>query len=152
MSIRPKFAYEIFSGKKRYELRRWIGVPVEPGSTVVVYVSGDVRAIMGEFTAGEVLLDSPTNQWRRVTSVPGSGIGRDDWPYIRGAKRAVAIEVVNPRVYRNPVRLETLRSIFPGFNPPLSYRLLAEGDPLLELLIKALREKASFTANRSGSA
>ena len=63
MSIKPKFAFEIFSGKKKYELRRWIGVPVSSGSIIVVYVSGSVRAIMGEFKVGRVIEGDAKYLW-----------------------------------------------------------------------------------------
>ncbi len=144
MSIKPKFAFEIFSGKKKYELRRWIGVPVSPGSIIVVYVSGSVRAIMGEFKVGRVIEGDAKYLWRQLMGIPNAGIDKDDWPYIRNARRALAIEVLDPVLYKHPVKLETLRSIFPGFNPPQSYWLLVEGDPVLELLIRILRRKSGL--------
>ncbi len=139
MSIRPKYAYKIFAGVKKYELRRWIGLRVEPGSLIVVYASGRVRSLIGEFTAGKIVYGPPSKVWNYVTSIPNAGIGVDDRSYITGSKTALAIEVRNPRLYRYPIKLEELRTILPGFNPPLSFRELSRTEPLYRLIIRRLR-------------
>lgn len=138
MSIRPRFARLLFAGRKKFELRRWFGVPVKPGSIVVLYVSGDVQSIVGEFTAG-VVHDGSPDHIRAVTSGPGSGLSPDAYRYIRSATRALAIEVVAPRTYVRSVSLEEIRNIIPGWEPPRSFTVLKEGDPLLEAVIRPLR-------------
>ena len=139
MSIRPQYARAIFAGRKKYELRRLVGVPlIEEGSVVVVYSSGKVKAIIGEFRVGRVIVATPERVWAAV-SRPGTGIGEDAWAYVRGAKKAMALEVVDPVLYPRPVTLEEIRRIIPGWMPPFSFRRLREGDPLLELLVRRLR-------------
>ncbi len=141
ISIRPKFAYQIFARQKKFELRRWIGIPIEPGSTIVVYVSGNVKAIVGEFKVGKVIVGPPRKVWDEVMKYPKPGIDEDDWPYIAGSKKAMAIEVLDPIIFVRPVKLEELRNIIPGFMPPLSYRVLYEGEPLSRMLIDYLRRQ-----------
>jgi len=141
MSIRPKFAYQIFTGKKKFELRRSIGVEIEPGSKIILYVSGKVKAILGEFTVGRIIEGSAETVWKTIKQFGDVGIDADDWPYIKGARRALAIEVVNPIVYNRPIRLDEIRRVIPGFMPPLSYRVLYEGEPLYELLIKKIAKR-----------
>jgi predicted transcriptional regulator len=139
MSIRPKYAKAIFLGIKKYELRRLSGVPpVDEGSIIVVYVSGNVKSIIGEFRAGKVYKASPEIIWS-MTKGPEKGIEEDAWDYIKGAKKAMAIEVKDPKLYPRPVSLEEVRRIIPGWMPPMSYRQIEEGDPILELIIKPLR-------------
>lgn len=139
MSIRPKYSRAIFAGVKKYELRRLTGLPSIPeGSVVVVYTSGNVRSIVGEFRVGRVIQASPERVWAE-TWRPGTGIGEDAWNYIKGAKRAMALEVLEPRLYPRPVTLDEVRRIIPGWMPPMSYKRLDEGDPVLELIIKPLR-------------
>jgi len=140
MSIRPKYAYQIFAGRKKFELRRWIGVPVVEGAIIVVYVSGSVKALMGEFRVGRVIMGSPQRVWNEIMRYEKHGIERDAWPYIAGAKKAMAIEVLEPRLYSRPVKLDELRQIFPGFTPPLSFRMLRVEEPLYRFLVKPLRE------------
>ncbi len=139
MSIRPKYARSIFAGVKKYELRKLSGMPpVEEGDIIVVYVSGHVKGIVGEFRAGKVIKATPEEVWVEVRK-PGTGIGEDAWPYIKGAKRAMAIRVEDPVMYPRQVSLEEIRRIIPGWMPPFSYRPLREGDPLLELIIRRIR-------------
>jgi predicted transcriptional regulator len=140
MSIRPKYARAIFSGVKKFELRKLSGTPpVSEGSIIVVYVSGNVKSIVGEFEAGRVYKASPEVIWS-IASGPEKGIGEDAWDYIKGARKAMAIEVRNPRLYPRPITLEEVRRIIPGWMPPMSYRQIEEGDPILELIIKPVRK------------
>ena len=139
MSIKPQYARAIFAGRKKYELRRLKGVPpIEEGSVIVVYVSGKIKSIVGEFRAGRVIQATPEKVWS-IASTPGSGVGEDAWNYIKGAGRAMAIEVLEAVMYERPVTLEEIRRVIPGWNPPFSYKRLMEGDPLLELIINRLR-------------
>ncbi len=140
MSIRPKYAREIIAGRKRFELRKLSGVPpIEEGAVIVMYVSGDVKSIVGEFRAARVIRGTPELVWG-VASQPGSGVGDDAWQYIRGARRAMAIEVGERYVYERRITLEEIRRVIPGWQPPFSYRRIGEGEPLYELVIRRLRE------------
>ncbi len=58
ISIRPVYAYQIFRGTKRYELRRGVAGQIPEGAVMVVYASGNVRAIIGEFRVGAVVQGS----------------------------------------------------------------------------------------------
>jgi len=142
MSIRPQFAYQILRGEKKFELRRRISTPVAPGSVVVIYASGSVKALVGEFLVGRVYSGTAEEVWRQVMMHPSPGVDRDDWPYIRGSKRAMALEVERVLVYPVQVSLRELRRIIPGWQPPISYKVLREGEPLYELVVKKLRRAA----------
>ena len=144
ISIRPVYAYQIFRGTKRYELRRGVAGQIPEGAVMVVYASGNVRAIIGEFRVGAVVRGSAEHVWSVVMSDKESGVRGDAWHYIRGAQNAMALEVVEPRLYPRRVTLEEIRRIVPGWNPPLSYKLLREGEPLYELIIKRLRVAAGL--------
>ncbi len=140
MSIKPQYADQIFKGKKKYELRKLSGIkPIAEGSIIIVYSSGKIKRIIGEFRAGRVLVDIPERIWG-VVSRPGTGIGGDAYAYIRGGKKAMAIEVVNPRLYPRSVSLEEIRRIIPGWMPPYSYKKINPGDRIYELVIRRLRE------------
>jgi len=139
MSIRPQYSRAIFQGRKKYELRKLAGVPVvEEGSVIVVYSTKPEQRIIGEFRAGRVVVGSPERVWALVSG-PGSGLGRDAYAYIRGGRRAMAIEVRDPRLYPRPVTLEEMRRVIPGWQPPFSFRRLSPGDREYELVIRRLR-------------
>jgi predicted transcriptional regulator len=136
ISIRPKYAYRIFAGTKKFELRRWFGITPTPGSRLIVYASGGVKAIIGEFRAGRIYSGSPRDVESFLEKLGDTGVGREDYTYISGARRAMAIEVKDPRLYAKPIRLSELRTILPGFNPPQSFRRLDEYDPLIKVILR----------------
>ena len=140
ISIKPVYAFQIFRGTKRFELRRNAAGNIPEGSVMVVYASGNVRAIIGEFRVGRVIRGTAEDVWRKVVGEENSGIRGDAWHYIKGAERAMALEVVEPRLYPRRVTLEEIRRIIPGWNPPLSYKLLREGEPVYELIVRRLRQ------------
>jgi len=144
ISIRPVYAYQIFRSRKKFELRRNAAGRIPEGAVMVVYASGNVRAIIGEFTVGSVIEGTAEQVWRRVMEQPNSGVGGDAWHYIRGAQRAMALEVQNPVLYPRRVTLEEIRRVIPGWNPPLSYKQLREGEPVYELIIRRLRRLAGL--------
>ncbi|RLG80962.1 MAG: DNA-binding protein [Thermoprotei archaeon] len=140
-SIKPKYAYRIFAGIKKFELRRWFGLKPVQGSVIIVYASGNVKAIIGEFRVGRVLFAKPNEIWDALSEMKEAGIGSDDYQYIRGSKYALAIEVVDPVLYTKPITLKELKSIIPGFMPPLSFRELRPYEPLYELIVRKAREQ-----------
>jgi len=144
ISIRPVYAYQIFRSRKKFELRRNAAGRIPEGAVMVVYASGNVRAIIGEFTVGRVIEGTAEQVWRKVMERPDAGVGGDVWHYIRGAQHAMALEVQNPVMYPRRVTLEEIRRVIPGWNPPLSYKRLHEGEPVYELIIRRLRRLAGL--------
>jgi len=140
ISIKPRYAYRIFTGVKKYELRRYLGFKPSTGSIMIVYVSGNVKAILGEFKAGRVLYGSPDEIWSFLRNIGDTGVGLDDFKYIQGSKQALAIEIIEPRLYCKPLKLDDLRRIIPGFEPPLSIVKIDEYDPVYEMVIRKARE------------
>ena len=141
ISIKPHYAYQILRGVKKFELRRNVGVDIPEGSLMIIYASGNVKAIIGEFRVVRVIAGEAEQVWREVMKHPSPGVGTDAWSYIRGAQKALALEVGDPVLYPRRVTLEEVRRVIPGWMPPLSYKLLREGDPLYELVIKPLRRR-----------
>ncbi|WP_440060215.1 DNA-binding protein [Thermogladius sp. 4427co] len=139
ISILPVYAHRIFAGVKRIELRRYNGILPREGSVFIVYASGNVRAIIGEFIAGRVFLGRP-DEIAKIALKEGTGVSRSDLRYIRGSRQAIGIEIKQARLYKRPVSLDELRAIFPDFQPPLSFRVLDEREPLYVLVLKKLRE------------
>ncbi|MEM1641613.1 MAG: DNA-binding protein [Desulfurococcaceae archaeon] len=138
--IKPVFAYRIFTGKKRYDLRKLVRrVDIRVGSRVVVYVSGRVKAFMGEYTVGRVVQGPPDYIIKVLSEDPDAGVGEEDYSYIRGAKQAVAMEVVNPIVYKKPVELKPVLHLFPDYQPPLGIQELDAHEPVVVLVFDRAR-------------
>jgi len=126
----------VLEGRKRFELRRLSKLkPPEEGSTIVIYVSGNIQSVVGEFKVGRLIVGSPDRVWEQVGKEL-YGITPESRKYIEGARKAIAIEVREPKTYISAIKLEKIRRIIPEWSPPYSYEKLEDGDPLYELLLK----------------
>ncbi len=139
MSIKPKFGEQILAGMKKIELRKMFQ-PIARGDRILLYFSSPVKALVGEFTAGEVYSGAVEEVKRLVKKMGGVGIGEEDWLYVAGARRALAIEVVEPKRYPRMVSLEDLRKRIPGFMPPMSYLRLPSGSHIGRELQRIVEE------------
>ncbi|MEM4630937.1 MAG: ASCH domain-containing protein [Acidilobaceae archaeon] len=140
LSIKPKYAKAILTGEKKVELRRLRGQKPPPsGAIMVMYASGDVQKIVGEFEVERVDVGTPEKIWALVAG-PHTGVKPDVWKYVKGPWRVAAIWVKRPTEYYVKVSLEELRRIIPGWLPPRSYEELKDGDPVLELILKKIRK------------
>jgi predicted transcriptional regulator len=118
MSIRPQFSTRIFSGEKRFELRRG-HVRVTAGDVVWVYESAPTKAVVGAFSVGRVLFDDLDALWS--THGQSMGVTRAEYrSYFHGREMGCAIEV-DQRVSFAPIALGVLRASLHGFRPPQSY-------------------------------
>ncbi|NPA69626.1 MAG: hypothetical protein GXO26_02365 [Crenarchaeota archaeon] len=131
LSIKPKYGYAILEGKKKYELRKCVNAVIRPGDLVLMYFSTPVKAIAGYFKAGKVYVASPEEIERIVKSLGDIGVDDEDLSYIRGFRKVMAIEVIDPRPCRK-VSLERLREL--NIRPPISYQPLT--DDVAKILLK----------------
>ena len=123
LSIKPKYGYAILEGKKKFELRKCVSSVIQPGDLVIMYFSSPVKAIVGYFRAGRVFVSTPEELRKTLANMGDTGVDEEDWTYVYGYKKVMAIEVKNPRRCR-VVTLEELRKL--GFRPPISYVVLKE--------------------------
>ncbi|MGC8910223.1 MAG: DNA-binding protein [Fervidicoccaceae archaeon] len=142
-SIRPEYAQAIFEGKKKFELRRGRGAGLEEGGIAVVYVSGRIKEIRGEFTIGRLRIGTPQEIWRYVKRKNPGGITPESWMFIKGSRSSVAIEIMNPRLYKVFLSLREIRRIYPDWSPPMGYIRLNPGDGVFQSFILPIR-KLSF--------
>jgi len=122
VSIRPRFVEQIFAGTKTVELRR-VRPRVKAGDLVIIYASGDQKALVGAFQIREIFAASPSAIWRRYGSKTGL-TKRECDNYFSGLDTGFSIEVARTWQLASPVQLETLRNQQGGFHAPQSYRYL----------------------------
>lgn len=147
-SIRPEYAEAIFSGRKKFELRRGKGKDLIKGGLAIVYVSGRVKAILGEFTIGRIIRGPPEKIWRYVRKKNEKGISPESWKFIAGAKTAIAIEVLSPKLYEKPVSLREIREVLPTWTPPMGYSKINKNEPIYQIFLsKLLTSKEVKTEN-----
>jgi len=131
LSIKPKYGFAILEGRKKYELRKCVNVRVMPGDLIIMYFSSPVKAIVGYFKAGKVFLASPEEIKNIISKLGDVGVDEEDFTYIDGFRRVMAIEVVEPRRCRE-VPLSRLREL--NLRPPISYIALSED--IAQILLK----------------
>jgi predicted transcriptional regulator len=125
LSIKPRFAEQIFAGTKTVELRR-VRPRVSADDVVVVYASGETKALLGAFQIVRVVSGKPSTIWRRFSK--SAGLARREFDeYFAGAETAYAIEIAHTWRLPTPVCLPMLREKKRGFRPPQGYHYLDFG-------------------------
>jgi predicted transcriptional regulator len=120
LSIRPKFADQIFAGSKRYEFRRVLFRSTRV-SRIVVYASSPVQRVVGEFQVADILALDTRELWKKTRK--HSGIPKQYFDaYFHGRNTAYAIEISFPRKYAKPVKIEEL---YDFTRPPQSFRYIS---------------------------
>ena len=119
-SLKPCYADLVFQGLKEAELRRRIS-PYMENSDVFIYVSSPVRQLRGGFRIGRVWSGTLDQVWEQVSGF--AGIDKQDfYAYYAGCSIAYALKITNVWEYQNPVGLNEIRSQFPSFVVPQSWR------------------------------
>lgn len=99
LSIHPKYADAIFKGEKQYEFRK---VSFRrPIDKVLVYATSPIKRVIGEFEIAAIYIDSPKNIWIK-TNARGGVTEENFEQYFSSSKKAYAIKVKNPILYRTP--------------------------------------------------
>lgn len=120
LSIKPTFANLIMEGSKRVELRR--AIPAQPISTIVIYSSSPVQAIVALADVSEIVEASPSRLWA-ISRDNGGGLTRAALlAYFKPKKAGYALMLQNVRVFVKPV---TPTKVFKTFSAPQSFRYLS---------------------------
>lgn len=146
ISIKTKYVNKIFNGEKTFEFRKYFSTSLK-GSRAIIYSSGLERAIVGEFTIGNIIYDSIDNLWKKFGSK--SGITKEEFLNYFGKKRyGFAIEIKNITRYPIPLHLRDIRVKLndPRWMPPINYAILRGDNPLLRLLdaYKKMNSSSSY--------
>jgi predicted transcriptional regulator len=108
LSIKPVFAYNIFTGKKKFEYRRTIFK--EPVDRIIVYASSPVKMVIGEFSVKDILFEDLDYLWCKTKN--HSGITKEHfYSYFYDKDRGYAIKVGKIIRYQTPSPLHDLYGI-----------------------------------------
>ena len=102
MSIKTDYANKIFDGIKLYELRK--NPLKENVDTIIVYSSGKVKKVVGEFKIEKIIKDSPENIWNLGEEVLGID-KKSFFNYFKNSQYAFAIKIKNTIKYDIPKKL-----------------------------------------------
>ncbi len=110
LSIKPKFAFEIFAGKKKFEYRRRIFK--HSVDTVVIYVTSPVSMILGEFDIEDLLFDDLDELWNRTKCE--SGISEEFfYQYFCEKESGYAIKIGKVTKFEKPLPINETYGIRP---------------------------------------
>lgn len=119
LSLKPRFADAIFSGEKRFELRR-VKPRLAGGDLVVIYVTVPRCKVEGAFEVEKVIAAKPEKLWRAVQHC--GGVTKAEFDAYFGA-RAIAYGIEIRKVWKiDPTTLAAMKRL--QIRPPQSYRYL----------------------------
>lgn len=103
MSIKTEYANKILNGTKLYELRK---KPLKDEiDTVIIYSSGKVKKVVGEFKIDKIIKDSPDNIWNLGEEVLGID-KKSFYEYFKHSEYAYAIKIKDIIKYDTPKDLK----------------------------------------------
>ena len=120
MSIRPKYARKILSGRKKVEVRRVFSKKWK-SSKVTIYVSGSERSLAGEALIKDVIFDKPENVWERFSDQ--IGCTKEEFDKYTISKKKVYVIVLEDAVpYRKSISIKEVSSLIrENLRPPQNY-------------------------------
>ena len=143
LSLKPIYADLVFSGLKIAELRRRI--PCVENRDVFIYVSSPARELRGGFRVGQVWKGSPDEVWKQVWDLVG--LDRSDFDkYYTGRSVAYALRITDVWEHNDPIGLDALRSRFPRFVVPQSWRYVRSEE---SAYLRALKLRAEAVRRRT---
>jgi len=144
ISIQPVHAERLYKGEKVFELRK--SIPRIVPRRIFLYETNGVKGVRGHIIVERVLSGSPESLWRTVGNRATSKIRFDE--YFHGRSIAFAFEVGEAVVYQNPIKLEEMSRIQPGFRPSQNFLYLQNFPALKKHLQEiAMRESFNFGAD-----
>jgi predicted transcriptional regulator len=120
LSIKPKYAQQIFDGYKRYEYRRSL-FKKEGVKHILVYASSPIKRIIGEFEILNIIYDDIEKLWEKTKVY--SGISKSAFfTYFSNKDKGYAIEIGRITKYENPIILDKHY----GITPPQSFAYISQ--------------------------
>lgn len=142
VSIKPEFAEKIFTGEKSIELRKCVP-DVMSGDMMIIYCTYPIKAVWGICKVEKILKLKPSIMWRNYSVCLGID-QRSYKAYFDNSPLAVGIVLKDICRLEQAISLEQIRSMFPRFQPPQTFRYINK-----TTLLKTILQKRS-TLNRYG--
>ncbi|MCG7850700.1 MAG: ASCH domain-containing protein, partial [ANME-2 cluster archaeon] len=101
MSVKPKYANEIISGKKKYEFRKSI-FKREKVEKMFIYSSSPVKKIISVVDIDCILSDSPQELWEQCHEDAGIS-EREFFSYFKNSSIGYAIKISDVKEFPTPI-------------------------------------------------
>jgi predicted transcriptional regulator len=119
LSVKPRFADLILDGSKLVELRR--SIPAQSVSTIAIYSSSPIQAIVALADVQKIIEASPTKLWA-IANENGGGLSKSElMSYFDKKTTGFALMLENIRVFTSPINP---KKVFKSFVAPQSFKYL----------------------------
>lgn len=134
LSIKSIHAERIYSGKKKFELRK--AAPKHEPRLVFLYET-DISSISGWFLLKSIDTGTPEQIWNitGALATPKESFDR----YYKSSGRAVAMGIEAAYRLKKPIPIATAKDVEPGFTAPQAFAYLNNYPSLLNLLYSTAR-------------
>ena len=138
ISLKPRYAELVASGKKSVELRNRI-VRLNPGTKVWIYATQPMGCVVAFAKVKSVVHDEPALIWRRFERDICIEKTHFD-SYTEDRERVSAVMLTAVRELPEPPTLDRIRKMAGAFHPPQFYARLASESGLLGVLSKLAKK------------
>ncbi|WP_461632243.1 ASCH domain-containing protein [Labilibaculum euxinus] len=123
ISVKPEFSHKIISKEKTIELRK--NRPnVKKGDHVLIYSTVPDKSILGFAKIKRIIELTPQEMWNLYSDKLGIDKERFD-EYYSGISKSIGIEVSNVCKLHTQINLDMIKSYFPKFSPPQTYKYIS---------------------------
>ena len=133
MSIKTKYANQIFAGIKEYEFRRKSIGEKNCHKKIYIYSSSEEKAIVGYIIVDKVL----NGNIKKIQELTNNFNNRELENYFNGCKECYALHISEHHKFIKPIKLEDIKKQYKQFVVPQFYRYIKE-EPIYELLEKQI--------------
>ena len=120
MSIKTKYANEIFSGIKKYEFRKKSIGENNLKKKIYIYSSGIEKAIIGYITIDKILQGSIDYILKETDCYNNTDVIN----YFKDVKVCYALHIKENHKFNNPIKIEYIKRKKNTFNIPEYYRYI----------------------------
>lgn len=136
MSIKTKYANQIFEGTKLYEYRRKSIGTKNIGKKIFIYSSEEAKQIIGYIIIDNII----EGNLEYILDYTNNKDNLDIINYFNNASNCYALKIDKVYKFSNPITLESIKRINNNFVIPQYYRYLKE-DEVIYKILKDLLDK-----------
>lgn len=132
ISIKTKYANQIFEGTKKYEYRRKSIGEKNCNKRIYVYSSEKDKAIIGYIIVDKIIEGNVDYVLKNTDNENNS----DLLPYFEGCDKCYALKIESTHKFKQPIYLNEIKSNDKNFVVPQFYRYIKENEYIYKMLSK----------------
>ncbi len=130
MSIKTKYANQIFNGTKKFEFRRKSIGDKNCNKKIYIYSSEEDKSIIGYIIVDKIL----KGDLDFILKVTDYNDNQDIIDYFDGCEECFALHISNYYKFLKPLKLKDIKTSYEGFVIPQFYRYIKNQEPIYEEL------------------